>query len=187
MDHSTLIDDALAFAAQAHRDQVRKGTNTPYIIHPVGVMLILQRAGENDPELLAAALLHDTMEDSGITEDDLRRAFGPRVAAIVAGATEPFARDDPWEMRKEHTVAYMRSAPREVKLVAAADKLHNLSAMMREHAELGDALWQRFNRGRPEIAWYYRAVTDSLQAGELRQHPLLRQLDAYVSQFFGAD
>jgi (p)ppGpp synthase/HD superfamily hydrolase len=180
-----LVESALAFAAQAHREQVRKGSGIPYIVHPVGVMLLLMQAGEHDPELLAAALLHDTLEDAGVTEEVLRRAFGERVAGIVSGASEPYARDELWETRKQHTVEYLPGAPREVQLVAAADKLHNLSTMVAEHAELGDALWARFNRGRSEIAWYYRAVAESLSAGSLGKHALVQQLARTVEAFFG--
>src|SRR3712207_970412 len=104
MTYSKLIDSALIFAATAHREQVRKGTGTPYIVHPVGVMLLLVQAGETDPELLAAALLHDTLEDAGVTVEALRDQFGPRVASIVEGASEPFSRDALWETRKQHTV-----------------------------------------------------------------------------------
>ena len=185
MAYSRLIDAALIFAATAHRDQVRKGTGTPYIVHPVGVMLLLIQAGELDPELLAAALLHDTLEDAGISEDTLRDQFGARVAEIVAGASEPYSRDELWETRKQHTVAFLRTAPREVQLVAAADKLHNLTSMVIDHAALGDELWTRFNRGRPNIAWYYRSICASLRAGEVRDHPVVTQLAETVETFFG--
>jgi (p)ppGpp synthase/HD superfamily hydrolase len=182
---SPLVEAALNFAAQAHSDQVRKGTTLPYIVHPVGVMLTLQAAGETDPELLAAALLHDTVEDSGVTPATLQELFGPRVAEIVVGASEPFARDDPWEERKQHTVAYLRTAPRAVQLVAAADKLHNLHSMEADFAAQGELLWTRFKRGRTELAWYYRAITESLQAGGLADHPLVRDLAATLDSFFG--
>ena len=185
MPYSRLINSALIFAAQAHREQVRKGTGTPYIVHPVGVMLALMEAGEHDPALLAAALLHDTLEDAGVTVDTLRARFGARVADIVVGASEPYSRDELWETRKQHTVEHLRTAPREVQLVAAADKLHNLTSMVIDHAELGEGLWTRFNRGRPDIAWYYRGICDSLQAGALREHPLVAQLAETVRTFFG--
>jgi len=80
-----LIDASLAFAARAHAGQTRKATDIPYIVHPVGVMLILIEAGENDPEGLAAALLHDTVEDTEVTLAQIQEAFGARVAEIVAG------------------------------------------------------------------------------------------------------
>jgi (p)ppGpp synthase/HD superfamily hydrolase len=157
----------------------------PYIVHPVGVMLLLIQAGEHDAELLAAALLHDTLEDAGVSEDTLRAQFGPRVASIVAGASEPYSRDELWETRKEHTIAFLRTAPREVQLVAAADKLHNLTSMVIDHAAIGEDLWTRFNRGRPNIAWYYRSTCASLRAGELRDHPVVVQLAETVEKFFG--
>ncbi len=187
MLNTPLVHSALVFAARAHRNQVRKGTDVPYIVHPVGVMLLLHDSGERDPELLAAALLHDTLEDAGATTDGLRELFGARVAAIVAGASEPFARDERWETRKQHTVEHLRHAPRDVQLVAAADKLHNLTSMAADFGVLGEALWDRFNRGRPEIAWYYRAVTASLQAGGLRDHPLVQRLAEAVHDFFGSE
>jgi (p)ppGpp synthase/HD superfamily hydrolase len=183
--YSRLVDSALIFAARAHQDQVRKGSDVPYIVHPVGVMLTLKHAGENDPELLAAALLHDTLEDAGVTVDVLAERFGQRVAEIVAGASEPFSRDELWETRKQHTVAHLRTAPRDVQLVAAADKLHNLTSMAADRSVLGEQLWKRFNRGPREIAWYYRAVAASLQAGELGDHPLVQTLAATVEAFFG--
>ena len=77
--------------------------------------------------------------------------------------------------------------PRAVQLVAAADKLHNLTSMVIDHNALGDALWTRFNRGRPNIAWYYRSTTASLSAGDLRDHPVVAQLAETVEQFFGPD
>jgi (p)ppGpp synthase/HD superfamily hydrolase len=179
-----LLDSALTFAARAHAGQVRKATDIPYIVHPVGVMLILLQAGETDPELLAAALLHDTVEDSGVTLAELRERFGARVAEIVEGCSEP-NRDDSWETRKQHTVEYLKTAPRAVQLVAAADKLHNLRSIVSDYAEHNDALWSRFKRGRTETAWYYRAVAASIKSGELREHLVVQQLDEAVENFFG--
>jgi (p)ppGpp synthase/HD superfamily hydrolase len=181
-----LVEAALLFAARAHDGQRRKGTDMPYIVHPVGVMLALVQAGETDPELLAAALLHDTVEDTGVSLAQLREHFGERVARIVEGCSEP-DKSDTWEHRKQHTVSYLRTAPRDTLLVSAADKLNNVLSMRADHAELGERLWSRFKRGRAETAWYYRAVTDSLLAGELRQHPLILQLDNTVRTFFEGD
>jgi len=185
LTYSPLIDSALIFAARAHRNQSRKATDIPYIVHPVGVMLLLQDAGETDPHLLAAALLHDTIEDAGVSAAALAERFGPRVAAIVEGCSEPDHHDAAWEARKQHTVTYLRTAPREIQLVAAADKLHNLRSMLLDQAELGDRLWERFNRGRPAIEWYYRSIAASLQQGELSDHPLVRQLSETVVEMFG--
>lgn len=180
----SLIDTALAFAARAHAGQTRKATDIPYIVHPVSVMLILMEAGETDPELLAAALLHDTVEDTAVTLAQIQEAFGKRIAEMVEGCSEP-DRNDTWEARKQHTVAYLRTAPRAVRLITAADKLHNLRSMITDYAKQGEALWLRFKRGRTETAWYYRAVTESLKSSERRDHPLIRELDETVESFFG--
>ncbi len=182
-DH-TLVDAALRFAARAHARQMRKGTDVPYIVHPVGVMLALLEAGEADPELLAAALLHDTVEDTETPLELLRAQFGARVAEIVEGCSEPDKRDT-WEHRKQHTIAYLKTAPRDIQLVSAADKLHNLRSLIADEALLGETLWTRFKRGRMEVAWYYREVAGSLKAGALSGHPLIRRLDEAVLSFFG--
>jgi (p)ppGpp synthase/HD superfamily hydrolase len=181
----SLLDAALAFAAIAHQGQKRKGTGIPYIVHPVGVMVVLLQAGETDVDVLAAALLHDTVEDAGTTLTELRERFGERVAEIVAGCSEP-DKSASWEVRKQHTVIYLQTAPRAVQLVAVADKLHNLRSLAADYAEIGEPLWRRFKRGRAEIAWYYHAVIASLKTGGLGDHPLLVELERSTLQFFGA-
>jgi (p)ppGpp synthase/HD superfamily hydrolase len=178
-----LIEAALNFAARAHAGQKRKGTDVPYIVHPVGVMLALIQHGETETEMLAAALLHDTVEDTGTTLGELRERFGQRVAAIVEGCSEP-DKGDTWEHRKEHAVAHLRSAPRDVQLVAAADKYHNLRSLVADEAALGDQLWGRFKRGRAETGWNYRAVAASLLETDLREHPLVRDLHELAASFF---
>ncbi len=103
----------------------------------------------------------------------------------MVGCSEPDHGGAAWEVRKQHTVAYLRTAPRDIRLVAAADKLHNLRSMVTDHAEQGEQLWRRFNRGRPAIEWYYRAIADSLSQGDMRAHPVVRQLRETVTAFFG--
>ena len=179
-----LLDSALIFAAIAHQNQKRKSTDTPYIVHPVGVMLILIEFGENEPELLAAALLHDTIEDAGVTLNQLRQKFGERVAHIVEGCSEP-DKDDTWENRKAHTIHYLKTAPREIQLVSAADKLHNLRSMIKDYVEVGDKVWSRFKRGKEDIAWYYRSVLASLRQGELKDHQIVGKMEEEVKMLFG--
>lgn len=179
------INQALVFAARAHNGQVRKGTDVPYLVHPVGVMLILLEVGEAEVELLLAALLHDTVEDTPTTLADLEAMFGPRVAEIVRGCTEPYERKAAWEIRKQHTVEYLKTASRDIALVAAADKLHNLRSMVSEHQRMGEAVWQRFNRGQPENAWYYRSLAQSFQVSAIADHLLTQRFAAAVQSFFG--
>ena len=182
-----MIDRAIEVAAQAHDGQVRKATRTPYITHPYAVGMMLARAGCPD-EVVAAGILHDTVEDTYITLDYLREEFGERVAAIVEGCSEP-ERGATWEARKAHTLEHLRSAPWEVKAVACADKLHNLRSIAADMEKLGESVWVRFKRGRKEQEWYYRGLAESighgLPAGE--ELPNYKELKAEIDLVFGSD
>lgn len=186
-----IVNHAIEFATQAHRNQVRKGTNTPYITHPYAIGLMLTRAGF-DPEVVAAGLLHDTIEDTDATLDDIRAQFGERVAGIVEGASEP-DRDASWEERKEHTIHYLRTAPYEVRAVACADKLHNLTTIADAYksggATGGETVWSRFKRNRSAQEWYYRSLVDSLcnhvPSGQ-PPVPFCDEFSALVERIFGA-
>lgn len=124
---SMLLTNAIQFAARAHLGQVRKGTETPYIVHPFAVGMILARLGFPD-QVIAAGLLHDTLEDTGVTRTQLAEAFGDEIASIVVACSEP-DKSLGWRERKQHTIDTLESAPWTVKAVAAADKLDNLRAM----------------------------------------------------------
>jgi (p)ppGpp synthase/HD superfamily hydrolase len=180
-----LIDRAIEVAAWAHRNQVRKGTDIPYIAHPLAVGLMLARAGCSD-EVVTAGILHDTVEDTALTVDDLRREFGEKVASIVEGCSEP-DKSLGWEERKRHTLEYMRTAPWEVRAVSCADKLHNLRSIERAIEALGEEAWSRFKRGRADQGWYYRGMLDVLCAprpGE-PEVPLCPELREEVEKVFG--
>jgi (p)ppGpp synthase/HD superfamily hydrolase len=165
-----MIDEAIQFAAVAHAGQVRKGTSIPYVTHVYAVGMMLARAG-CDEEVIAAGILHDTIEDCGVTAEQLRERFSSRVAAIVEGASEP-DRGASWEERKQHTIHYLRTAPHDVRLVACADKLHNCRTMLAEYGRVGERLWTRFKRGRQEQGWYYRSLVDALCAPREGEEPL---------------
>jgi len=183
MDYK-LFDKTLIFAARAHESGYRKGTDIPYIIHPVGVAMILLEASASD-EVIAAALLHDVVEDTDITPAQIEQEFGPEIAQLVRSVSEP-DRDAPWEDRKQHTIDKLRYAPLPVKLLACADKLHNIRSIARDHAELGDAVWDRFNRGKEEQAWYYRNLAQSLpfDVEKPEQYPIFAQFAQEVDQLF---
>ncbi len=148
---------AVAFAEQAHRGQFRKGTRIPYLVHPLRVAEILLRVGAPS-DLAVAALLHDTLEDTDVTEADLRRAFGQRITDLVVALSEPEHRTAPWAQRKAHTVAFLRTAPEEVVLLALADKLDNLRSVAEDLRWVGEALWERFNAPRVQQEAYYRQL-----------------------------
>ncbi|MBE1444692.1 HD domain-containing protein [Paenibacillus sp. OAS669] len=179
---SSIIDRAIEFAARAHRGQVRKGTDIPYVSHPFAVGMILQEA-RCKPEVIAAGILHDTLEDTETTYEDLHRLFGAQVADIVLGCSEP-DKSLSWEERKEHTIQYLKTAPRPIRMVACADKLHNVRSTIRAMEAEGESVWKRFKRGKEQQTWYYRQLIESL--GYESGFPLLTLLEQEIEALFGS-
>lgn len=176
------FEEALVFATQLHAVQTRKGTDIPYISHLLAVTAIVLENGGNEDEAIAA-LLHDAIEDQGgaATREEIRRRFGNAVVAIVDGCTDAeVIPKPPWRGRKEAYIAHIRSAPPSVRLVSAADKLHNARTVLADYRVLGDALWQRFNGGKEGTLWYYRAVTNALK--DAGTNPLVEELERVVSE-----
>jgi (p)ppGpp synthase/HD superfamily hydrolase len=168
---SDRFNEALAYAADLHRKQARKGTQTPYISHLLTVAgLVLENGG--DEEETMAALLHDAIEDQGgpATGEEIRRRFGEAVFDIVMGCTDAAMpkgeTKPPWRERKEAYIAHVRHAPSSVRLVSAADKLHNARAILSDYRDLGDKLWSRFTGSREGTLWYYGALVKAFREGE---------------------
>lgn len=156
--------DALAYATRLHAGQTRKGSETPYIAHLLAVTALVLEHGATENEAIAA-LLHDAVEDQGgrPTLEAIRARFGPEVAAIVAGCTDTDEIHKPsWRPRKERYIAHLRDAPYSVRLVSAADKLHNARSVLADYLELGEPLWSRFTGNREGTLWFYPAVTEAL-------------------------
>jgi (p)ppGpp synthase/HD superfamily hydrolase len=172
---------ALKFAARLHADQTRKGSDAPYISHLLAVASIALEHGATEKEAIAA-LLHDAVEDQGGQEtlDEIRRRYGKRVARIVAACSDTDeSPKPPWRERKEAFVERLRSEPYSVRLVVAADKLHNVRDVLRSYRVHGDDLWLHFKGGHDGTLWYYRAVVDALvAAAEPEEH----QLNAIIEQ-----
>ncbi|WP_319004980.1 HD domain-containing protein [Mesobacillus jeotgali] len=175
-----LIDKALQIASMAHEGQYRKNTKIPYIAHPVAVGMILQKAGYSE-EMVAAGILHDTVEDTDITMEDVKREFGTEVARIVEGCSEP-DKSLSWEERKEHTIEFLKTASEEIRVVACADKLHNVRSIREDVEQSGEKVWSRFRRGEKEQEWYYRNVVESL--GYATSFPLLEELVKEIECLF---
>ena len=179
---STRFDAALVYASQLHRDQVRKGTDIPYISHLLAVTaLVLEHGGTEDEAI--AALLHDAIEDQGgaETREAIRDCFGENVAAIVDGCSDAdtFPKP-PWSERKKAYIEHVANASQSVRLVSAADKLHNARAILADYRQLGETLWDRFNGGRDGTLWYYRALADEFRRAE--SNPLTEELDRTVAE-----
>ncbi|NQU22623.1 MAG: HD domain-containing protein [Candidatus Nealsonbacteria bacterium] len=181
----TLTDrfsDALVYAAALHAAQGRKVSGEPYLAHLLAVAsLVLEHGGDEDEAI--AALLHDAIEDQGgkAAAEQVLLRFGPRVAEIVEGCTDAHTQPKPpWRQRKEAFIARLPRASRSVRLVAAADKLHNVRSLLRDYRLHGESLWDHFRGGRDGTLWYHRCVTDVLkQAGSTA---LIEELDRAVSQ-----
>ena len=173
---------ALAHAAEKHAGQKRKGTRIPYISHPLAVASLVLEFGGGEDEVIAA-LLHDVAEDCGGQEalDEIRQKFGMGVAAIVGGCTDTLESPKPeWRPRKEAYLAHLQSAHRSVRLVAAADKLHNARSILRDYRSEGESVWTRFSAPKEDVLWYYGAVTRALEARGLS--PLVEELDRTVGE-----
>lgn len=179
------LERAIVFASKAHLNQFRKQTDVPYISHPVAVAMILMRAA-CDEDVVIAGLLHDTLEESCATPKQIRDEFGRRVLELVEAATEP-KRSAPWEDRKSHTIEALRQAPKDLKLLIAADKLHNLMSMDRDYQQIGEQLWQRFNRGFESQKWYYHSLLSSLDQTKdgFSDHAIFQQFRTLVFKMFG--
>ena len=158
-EENMVLHRALLFATEAHKGQTRKGTDIPYITHPFEVAQILTAAGCSTA-LIIAGLLHDVLEDTDVTAEEVEREFGPLVLSLIQSNSEDKSRS--WEERKQHTIAYMaKEASLEELLLACADKLSNLRSIKADYTEYGEVLWSRFNRGKEHQSWYYSKLIDA--------------------------
>ena len=166
---------------------MRKGTHTSYILHPLEAAAIVASMTD-DPEIIAAAVLHDTLEDAHISVGEIADKFGPRVADLVQSEAEnkqvSLPASETWLTRKQVTIEHP-SNERDiaVKMIALADKLSNIRAKYRDHLAIGDELWKRFNQHDPQMhAWYYRAIADA--TAELAHYPAWQEYSRLVEKVF---
>ena len=161
------LERALRWAATCHHGQFRKGSDTPYVEHLMGVALILDRLGF-DEEVVIAGLLHDVVEDTAVTLDQVEARFGADVAATVGHCseikTDSQGQKRPWLDRKRDHLEAMAGAPIEARAVILADKLHNLLSIELDLLE-GRPVWPSFNAGRDQVLWYYRTTIERLGSG----------------------
>ncbi len=182
MSYGEKFEEALLYAARLHKDQTRKGTDTPYVNHLLAVAAIVGENYGTENEVVAA-LLHDGPEDQGGEErlEDIRARFRDEVAKIVDGCTDTYEEPKPaWRPRKEAYVARMACAPAPVRLVSSADKLHNARAILADLRAVGDDLWDRFTGGKEGTLWYYRALVEAY--AEAGSNPVVEELDRVVRE-----
>jgi GTP pyrophosphokinase len=181
---SQRFEEALVFATHLHREQARKGSNTPppYVGHLLSVAGIALDYGATEEEAIAA-LLHDAVEDQGgsATKEAIRERFGDQVVAIVMGCSDAEGEPKPpWQGRKEAYLARLPHESASVRLVSAADKLHNARSILMDYRRLGEALWSRFKGDKEGTLWYLRSlVSVFLSAGSA---PLIDELDRVVTE-----
>jgi (p)ppGpp synthase/HD superfamily hydrolase len=157
------LDRALKKAAWAHEQagQHRKGTEIPYIIHPVGVMMIASNATD-DEDILIACLMHDVIEDvdsSIYSKDDMRADFGDRVVSIVLDVTKDSQAKDWYDQSNSYLQHLEHKASEEAIIVSASDKIHNLQSILVDFENCGDDIWQIFNtKNSCDQLWWYKEV-----------------------------
>lgn len=182
------FNEAVVFAAEKHDGQYRKITNQPYIFHCMEVAQIVSEM-TYDEDVMIAALLHDTVEDTKTTLDELEYKFGPKVMRLVSYETEDKRKgqnkSDTWKIRKEESLLELKNCHDEdVKKIWLGDKLSNVRSLYRSYLILGDNLWNSFNEKDPKNhAWYYREVVKNLD--ELKDYAPYKELDELVEKLFG--
>lgn len=173
----SLIERALRIAALAHKDQVRKEGDTPYIVHPVMVALDLKTRGFSD-DIVAAALVHDVLEDTDFPKDQLESELGNVVMEIVRAVTN----DDSlsWEQKKLRYIETVRGGSEGAKAVATADKIHNAKSLLAAHKQQGEALWSHFKAGKEKKIWFEKAMLEMLK--ETWENPLVSEYESLVEE-----
>ncbi len=177
------LDDAIAFAVKKHSRQFRKGTAKPYIFHPLEAMQILMQMNA-DTDLQIAGVLHDTIEDTGATREEIADRFGEEVAGLVASHSEDKSRS--WQERKNTAIAELAVGEPRFQMLVMSDKLSNLRSIAADYAQIGDALWNRFNAGYERQAWYYTSIAEALAPMEKlpAAAPFYRELKQLCRQVF---
>lgn len=182
-----LYEQAAIFAVVAHCGVTRKGNRIPYVSHPMEAAAIVAEMTD-DQELIAAAVLHDVVEDTEVTIPDIRGFFGERIAFYVAGESEDKRRDlppeDTWLTRKKEAIEFLRTrADTGARMLALADKLSNLRSVARDVKILGDRLWERFHQKKKSMhGWMYRETAEALR--ELQEYPAWQEYDQLIRQVF---
>ena len=177
-----MVEKAIRFATKAHEGQFRKGTDRPYIVHPLEVGKILSEMTA-DEEVIAAGILHDTIEDcKEVTEEILRQEFGERITTMVLHESEDKTKS--WKERKSATIEKLKTAPLEVQYIGLADKLSNIRDIDRDYPIYKEELWNRFHmKDKQIIGWYYKEIQKSLQS--LKGIPQYEEYCRLVERNFG--
>ena len=183
---NNILNKAILFATDKHKGQFRKGTSNPYILHPLEAAAIVGTM-TTDPEIISAAVLHDVMEDTDTTIEQVSELFGERVASFVASESEDkrehLPAESTWKLRKQETLEHLISAPLEIKMITLSDKLSNMRAIYRDYRAIGDTLWVRFNqKDKREHHWYYQSIANCMP--ELKDYPAYQEYVGLIEKTF---
>lgn len=181
---TTFFDKAVKFAVEAHQGTERRGKGYPYIIHPMEAASIVSTI-TNDQELLAAAILHDTVEDTEVTFEQISEQFGNRVAELVQHETAPSDESLTWREKKTAQLNQLANAPFDSKVVALGDKLSNMRGIAWDYRKVGDEVWKLFHapNGKTDVEWYYRSLAEALS--ELKETLAYQEFVNLFEEVFG--
>jgi len=176
---SPRIEKAIEVAIRIHSGQMRKGDGvTPYVVHPISVAMILARY-TNDEDVLIAALLHDALEDTSYSEQDLEKDFGSKILSIVKDVSDKRP-EDPWSKRKDAYLEHLKDASKEAFLVACADKINNLTSICEAYEKYGDNIWKSFNASKEAKIGFYEALYKKV--GKRLSHPIVKDLGCKLKE-----
>lgn len=175
MVYTFKIQKATDFAIEVHKEQKRKGKDIPYIVHPLGVALILARTGAGE-DMIVAGILHDTIEDSAgkVTKEDIAKEFGDHVATLVNDVTEQ-DKSLPWEERKQIALEHIAQTGNDSLLVKSADVLHNMTDLISDLKKEGDSVFERFNAPKEKQFERYTNLVKALEDA-WTENPLLPEI-----------
>lgn len=159
-EQNELLNKAIIYAVEKHAGQLRKGTQIPYIVHPMEVLALLNEM-RADMTVIIAGILHDTVEDTSATIDDIIREFGEDVAELVGNHTEDKSKT--WFQRKSQGLRELAEGSFDLKCLVLADKLSNVRNMYRDYMIEGDEYWDRFNAPFEKQAWYYNGAVKAME------------------------
>jgi (p)ppGpp synthase/HD superfamily hydrolase len=186
---TSFLDRAIVFAVKAHSNSERRDKGFPYIVHSMEAMEIVATITP-DQEILAAAVLHDTVEDTDVTINDIRKEFGDRVADMVQAESdvdvEGESEEESWSFRKQYAIDHLAAAPRDAKIAALGDKLSNMRAIYRDYVQKGDELWNIFHvKDRKMHEWHYRGLAASLS--ELKDTFAYQEFVELINKVFSSN
>lgn len=173
------IHNAIIFAAQMHKNQIRKGTDLPYIIHPMEVMQILTENGCSE-DLIIAGILHDVLEDTAATPEIIENLFGSKVLSLVTSETQNI--NKPWKERRQEALLKIAQEDKDAQLVFCADKLSNIKSIYADKLAIGDEVFKRFSAPISDIKWYYQNMV--LVLNKIDNYKMKHELKTFVDQVF---